>query len=281
MPGTEVYDRDYRLVVEYAGLGLEILPPFQIVFDVSKSLKPEPNKANFKIYGLNRQHRSTLEQMKRARVEFAAGYKGATSVIYLGELRVGMTVDEPPDFGIVVLETADSEAAFGTSRINTSFAKGVTTDNVLAAVATQIGVKPGNLPDAKRKIQAVFSGTGNRFPKGCVITGSASRELSAMCRSLNLEWSIQDGKLQILERGKLLEGAAILLNQRSGMICSPTIDSKGIVSVTSALQPDVFPGRQVMVEGVRLKGRYRIEETAHSGDFAGETWQVEIKGKKV
>ena len=79
MPGIEVYERDYRLVVEYAGLGLEIRPPQQIVFSVSKSLKPEPNKGNFKIWGLNRQHITTLEGMKRARVEFAAGYKGGTA----------------------------------------------------------------------------------------------------------------------------------------------------------------------------------------------------------
>lgn len=281
MPGIEVFDRDYRLVVEYAGLGLEIKPPFQVLFSVSKNLKPEPNKASFKIWGLNRQHVSTLESMKRAYVEFAAGYKGAMSTIYLGELRVGMTVDEPPDFGIVVLETADSEAAYGKSRVNKSFAKGVTTDAVLSAVATQIGVKPGNLADAKRKISAVFSGVGNRFPKGAVLSGSATREMTAICRSLNLEWSIQDGKLQILEKGRVLEGQAILLNARSGMIGQPTIDNKGIVSVVSALQPDVFPGRQIMIEGKRLKGRFRAEETEHSGDFRGDTWQVSIKGKRV
>lgn len=281
MPGIEVFERDYRLVVEYAGLGLEIVPPMQIVFSVSKTLKPTPNKANFKIWGLTREHIATLEGMKRARVEFAAGYKGATSVIYLGELRVGMTVDEPPDFGIVVLETADSEAAYGKSRINQSFAKGVTTDAVLSAVATQIGVAPGNLADAKRKISSVFSGTGNRFPKGAVLSGSATREMTAICRSLNLEWSIQNGKLQILEKGRVLEGAAILLGAKSGMIGQPTIDNKGIASVTSALQPDVFPGRQIMIEGRRLKGRFRAEETEHSGDYRGDTWQVAIKGKKV
>lgn len=281
MAGTDLYDRDYRLVVEYAGLGLEIRPTFQITGDVSKTLKPEPNKANFRVYGLNRQHIATLEQMKRARVEFAAGYKGAMSTIFLGELRVGLTVDEPPERGIVVLETADSEAAFGKSRVSQSFAKGVTTDAVLEAVALRLGVKPGNLADAKRKIQTLFSGVGNRFPKGAVLFGSASSEMTAICRSLNLEWSVQDGKLQILEKGKVLEGTAILLNQRSGMIGSPTIDSKGIVTVVSAMQPDVFPGRQIMVEGVRLKGRYRAEETHHSFDYKGDTWQVEIKGKRI
>lgn len=281
MPGIEIYERDYRLVVEYAGLGLEIRPPMQIVFSVSKTLKPEPNKGNFKIWGLNRTHIATLESMKRARVEFSGGYKGAMSTLFLGELRVGLTVDEPPDFGIVVLETADSEAAYGKSRVNQSFAKGVTTDAVLQAVATQIGVSPGNLADAKRKIASTFSGVGNRFPKGAVLTGSASREMTAICRSLNLEWSIQNGKLQILERGRVLEGTAILLNAKSGMIGQPTIDNKGILSVVSALQPDVFPGRQIMIEGMRLKGRFRAEETEHSGDYRGGTWQVGIKGKKV
>jgi hypothetical protein len=223
--------------------------------------------------------------MKRARVELAAGYKGAMSTIFLGELRVGLTVDEPPDFGIVMLETADSEAAYGKSRVNQSFAKGVTTDTVLSAVATQIGVSPGNLADAKRKIASTFSGVGNRFPKGAVLTGSASREMTAICRSLNLEWSIQDGKLQILEKGRVLEGTAILLSSArkggSGLIGQPTIDSKGIMSCVSALQPDVFPGRQIMIEGMRLKGRFRAEETEHSGDYRGGTWQVAIKGKKV
>ena len=281
MNGDPLFDRDYRLVVSYFGLAIEVRPPMQVTFNVTKTIKPEPNKAEIAIYNLSADHRAGVEQQAGAEVELYGGYKKSSSIIYKGQLRSGFSERSGPDW-ITKLSSGDGEAAIATGRVAKSFATGVTTDTVFKAIAVQIGVSPGNLNQATILIRSRFGGKGNRFPKGAVCYGNAARELTRLCEALNLEWSVQNGKLQILEKGKVLQGTAVHLSASTGLVDpAPTIDNKGIVSCTALMQGDLFPGRQVMIEGERLKARIRVEETVHAGDYRGQSWYVTMKGPKA
>jgi hypothetical protein len=45
------------------------------------------------------------------------------------------------------------------------------------------------------------------------------------------------------------------------------------------LQPDVFPGRLVVVDSETLRGQYRITKTVHKGDSHGAEWEIDLTGE--
>jgi hypothetical protein len=272
-----IFDRAFTVTIGTIKITQESL---RVAFQVTKSLKAEPNKATVNIYNLNEDHIGYLERAQSVPVQIEAGYRDHTSVIFLGDLRGVQTHKEDTDI-VTVIGGGDGEVATQTSRVNISISKGTPTSEVLKKVAKAIGVSPGNLDQAVSSIQTQFSNAGSAFTTGTVLTGNAAREMSAICRSLDLEWSIQGGKLQILERGKALAGQAIKLGGPSGhgMIGSPSVDGKGVLSFSMALLPDVYPGRLLVLDAERLKGQYRITDTEHSGDLYAD-WKIDGKAEK-
>lgn len=255
----------------------------RFTFAVKKTIKPEPNRADVSVYGLNEQHRSQFEQLEKVPVQIDAGYGPSgedASTIFVGFLRTALTISDGPD-KILQLASGDAELAARKSRVSISVAKGTPTDQAFRQLAEAVGVDVGNLPDAVRLIKSRF-GAGGLFPAGGVIYGNAARELTSISRSLGLEWSIQDGRLQFLDKAASLAGKAIVLGgpTGAGMIGSPAVDGKGILSASMLLQRDVSPGRILVVQAERLKGQYRIEETEHVGDTRGGEWQVNVKAKR-
>lgn len=257
---------------------LEIVA-LRVTFEVEKDLSGKPNKARFDVYGLNEPHRRQLESAAKVPVQCEAGYIDGTSVIFLGNLRAGASYRDAGSW-VTQLSAGDGAEEVKTARANVSISPGATTDEVLRQVAERLGVKLGNLKDTFALIKKDFRAGGNLFPNGTVITGSAAREMTAICRSLGLDWTIHNGELQIQERGKTLGSEAIFLSKKTGMIGSPELDAKGVLRIDCLMQPDVFPGRLLVVEADRVKGQFRIEKTTHRGDNFGGDWTIAIEAKK-
>lgn len=271
MADVKLFKRKVRVVVST----IEITD-LDMTFHVKKTLKPEPNTAEVTIFNLNPDHRSALEQLKVATVLIEAGYQDGTSTLFLGDLRTGVSTREGPDY-VTKLSSGDGEKKIKKARAKVTMKKGVATPaKVLEAVAKSLGVGAGNLKQALGQL----SGITNHFSEGVVITGSSFREMNAICKSLGLIWSVQNGKLQILSARKALEGAAILLNKDTGLIGSPTVDNDGVATATMLLAPDVFPGRKLVLDSQRLKGQYRIESCDYSGDTHGQDWYIKLEAKR-
>lgn len=270
---TDVLLWDRRATLTIDTIKIERL---RFVFTVDASTKPQPNKASISVFNLNPDHRSQIEELRKAPVRLDVGYAGGTQTIFLGDLRTCPSVRDGADI-VTTIESGDGEKAIQTSRVNKSHAKGTSQADVLRDVALSLGVLPGNLDAATKRLKSAGVGI---FPAGTVLTGSAAREMTNLCKSLNLEWSIQKGALQILERGKALEASAVKLHKYSGMIGAPTVDNRGILSVSSLMNPEIFPGRLLVLDGDRLKGQYRIEDCHYAGDTHGAQWQIDVKGKR-
>jgi hypothetical protein len=104
--------------------------------------------------------------------------------------------------------------------------------------------------------------------------------LTALTRSAGLEWSIQDGNLQLLDRGKALAGTSLLLNSDTGLLDSPTVDNEGVLTAKMLMIPGVRCGGLVTIDAKRIKGTYRIEKATWSGDTSSTDWYVEINAKR-
>lgn len=277
---TELFDRRASLTVGtmlVRAFGDDGTAGLRFTFEVKRTLDPKPNTASITIYNLNPDHRQELERYAEIPVQIEAGYKEGSEVLFLGNLRTAGTQRVPPDW-ITTIASGDGEVALRKARVQATFAKTKPTDSVLRELAKALGVKPGNLEKAIVKFKTSLN--TSPFSMGTVLSGSASREMTRVCRSLGLEWSVQSGELQILERGQATSPDAIWCSQEHGMLGSPTIDGKGVLTVRMLMTPGAFPGRILALDAARLKGNFRITETTHKGDTTGGSWEVEIKGKR-
>lgn len=261
--------------------------------DVSKNAKPEPAKASVKIWNLNPEHRQQLVSSPRLMpVQIDAGYEDAYSTIFVGELRFGDHRREGLVDVVTTIESTDKGATMGEARVSATLPKGSNAGDVLRTVAMALGVgagrstawggaaiAEGNLNEAIALIRS-----NGIFASGTCLTGQAWREMTNVCRSLGLTWSVQNGKLQILKVGQGLAGQAIRLTPSTGLIGSPSVDSKGILAADIMMMADVFPGRVIVVESEFVKGQYIVDETQHVGEYvpfgsALGDWQIKMKAK--
>lgn len=249
----------------------------RIAFKVTRTLKWEPNTAEFKIWNLSPDSRLFLETPKKLVAQLDAGYESGTSQIYLGEVRAAETATEGPDL-VTTISTGDGLKEIQKARINVSFGPKTPADVVLRAIAKTLGINDGNIDHAVSVLQS--KGVGAFFSAGGVMTGQTRSELTAFCRSAGLEWSIQNGKLQILDLNKALEGKAIEMSSSTGLVGSPSVDSKGIASAVCLMIPEMRPGVLVNFNAKHLKGGYRVIHCEYVGDTHGQEWQIHFHAKK-
>lgn len=259
-------------------------------FRIEKSLKPEPNTAWIKILNLNATHRKQLETLTAVPVRLEVGYLGTgLQQIYFGQLRSAWSMKEGSSY-VTEITSGDGEAA-ARARIQVPIGKGTTPDVALAAIVKAMQINQGNLAAAV----AILKTKGKvLFPFAGSFTGNAQQNLTDFCKSADLEWSIQDGSLQILDRAQPLQKTAIHLTPENGLIGSPTSsfeshkkgenskENKGtrFVNATTLMIPDLTPGRLVVFDTANVKGGYRVQRVIYKGEKSGVEWFCELECRK-
>lgn len=264
-----LYPRAWSITVgtlDVSGLAVE--------FSVHRTLKKEPNTAEIVIYNLNADSRARIEALDRVPVRVEAGYDAGASEILLGFLRKAWSVKSGPTWETHV-QSGDGENLIAKKTISKGYAKGTRVSDVVSDLVEALEVESSDALD-----QAIASATlGPDFPQGTVVEGHAADELDEILSAANLEWSIQNGKLQVLPRGEPLGGRAIRLTPDTGLEGSPSVDSKGVLTAVARLIPGLDPGRTVVVDCEAVKGQFRIETSDYRGHTHGGDWHVAISGK--
>ena len=91
---TPRFSRDYILRITAGGLNIEITPPIQIVFDITKSIRGGINKMNIQITNLVETKRLSLvkdteESEKIIPVALFVGYQDRVEMIFKGTVQTG------------------------------------------------------------------------------------------------------------------------------------------------------------------------------------------------
>lgn len=249
-------------------------------FKVTKNLKAEPNKVEVSVWNLARATRKLLETPKSLTVKIEAGYgsvsQGTLSLhtLYLGTLRSAQTERDGADIKTSIA-SGDNEGAFGFGRSMVTVPSKATPAAILNFAAQGLqaaGVGLGNLQ------QAPATGTFGGVSR--VLHGNAAKNFDDVCRMNALEWSIQDGNLQVLPIGSSLATTAVSLSSDTGLIGVPSVDTKGILKCKAEIQPGLMPGCLVVMAAEFIQGAYRIEEVTFSGETWGDAWEAEITGRK-
>ena len=250
-----------------------VLENLRLKFQIVRTNKKEPNKAQISVFNLSRESRARVEE-KGAVVILEAGHERQSGVIFVGDLIYTLH-----DYGTVEWETqieaADGIRAYQHSRVNKSY-KGPVSFKQVAKDTAKALLGGGGLQKATESI----TGTA---PNGYVAHGPASKELDRLMKAARLEWSIQDGKLQILKPGEGTQEQVIVLSSESGMIGTPEVGSPGkkgqpaILKVRSLLNSNFRPGRFVEIRSRDHRGQFLILKTTHTGDTHGNDWYTDLE----
>jgi hypothetical protein len=248
----------------------------RIQFSITKTLKKEPNTGEIRITNLSPSRRASL-QKKGVKVRLEVGYKdtGLTQ-IFSGDVRTIDHVRMGADWE-TVMQLGDGERAWQFARVNESFAPGTPKSEVVRRLADSLGVDAGNVA----KQIADITGT---FDQGFAASGSASRAFDQVIRAVDLEWSMQDGALQLLRPDQALDATVPDITPTSGLIGSPemgTPPTKGkpaLVKFDALLTP-VKPGSKVKLKSDRYDGYVKVVGVEFTGDTRGGAWYSKIAGE--
>lgn len=290
------------VIAEFADVKIEGTEGLRVTFAIERDKLPWPNNAELAVYNLNPVTRSMLTSSGKVTAKIQAGYAGDVSQLFFGVLDIVEHVKDGTNW-VTRMSASDAGEKIKQARVSTTFAKSTTYLAVIRALLKQLGLGEGNLssfashPDLLRKL-----------PFASALHGNAVEELTYFLRAANLEFSIQDQKIQFLKIG---EGApnltAPLISATSGMIGSPRLVKEKATDLTrkktrataqnsilTALGDDVdmittvegecllsakmVPGVTFRVESETVNGDYLACATKTTGDTHGNDWQTQFKG---
>lgn len=250
---SQLYIRTVILtVVPASGQGKKITD-LRITFKASKNDESKPNTMDIEVYNLSEQNRALLES-KNAQIVLEAGYDGKAGVIFKGNITRAYHEKEGGDI-ISKLEVADGGHRYRNARIEKGIPPGAKTSQVLDELIKSMGLVKG----------AVVGVPNSQYANGISLSGLSKDRLDDICRKEGLQWSIQDGAIQIIPETQATNDSAILVSSNSGLIGSPSRTKEGI-EFKMLLNTNLRPGRRVKIEGRFLKGDYKITQVEHSGD---------------
>lgn len=249
-------------------------------FSVERDKTPEPNNAEVAIWNLNKESRQSLEESAEgvtSRLE--VGYQDAVQQVFFGILRKVETIREGADW-ITHASAGDGEDRIITSRVHKSFARDTLIKDVLRELVKSLELGEGNLHTIPAP---AFLKNGGKLSAPYAVSGPADHELTEFTRSIGLEWSVQDGEVQLTEVGKPATGLIVgpLISPDTGLIGSPRLDTKGKVLGTALILPDLVPGAAFQLQSERITGQFLAEKTRHYGDTDAQEWYVDFKGAPI
>lgn len=284
----KLYGRRWRVQV-----GELVSTDIDLTFKVTRAHAARPGTAEITLYNLTPAHRAELLKSQRARhwllnapgepdtpgrpgtvVELAAGYAADAPMIFRGTLRRATLARPDATTWTVTITAGDGAYAIRSARVRRSYAADTDLATVFRALADAMEVGHGNLAEALQG--AALGRVGSIFPEGTVVHGQAADELTALCRSAGLEWSIQDGHLLVLERGAAIRRQAVVLAPDSGLVGSPERNGRRRAKAKALLIPDLVPGRIVDLQSDIVAGEFRILHAEYSGDTRAGDWYANL-----
>lgn len=277
---SRLFRRAIRVIVgsqEILGGGLG--DGLRVQFKVKKTTTKEPNDCEVSVFNLSEQHRAAL-QAKGTPVLVEAGYEDTTSLIFSG---ISRYIDHTHSGGdwVTKIQCGDGERAYRYAHVAESFRPGTRVADVFAKVASAMEI------DATEAISAVRSMVPEQFAQGYSAFGKASTEVDRLLVARGLEWSIQDGRLQVLRKGAAAGGTVVLLSPTTGLVGSPSHGTPEhssktgkkkapVLKAKALLQPAIRAGGTIQIESATIRGNYRVQVLTHSGDTHGGDWYSDV-----
>jgi len=250
----------------------------RVQFSVEKNLSKEPNTCEVNIFNFAEATRA-LSQRNPLHVRVEAGYDGDPKRLFAGDVRFARSIRNGPNW-ITELQLGDGSRAFRRARSNKSFGRGVKSRQVIKQLIVDMGLTaPVNLN--------LLDELDNTYSAGLAVEGPTQRELTRLLSPYGLQWSIQDGRFQVLRERDVRFDNPVLVSQDTGMIGSPEFGSpakKGkppILHIRMLLFPAMTPGQRITVNAKNASGTFKVTRVLHTGDTHAEDWQTAMEAVQV
>lgn len=295
---AELYIRKFGLVVSSGQNGLD-LSNLRCVFHVTQADVDSPNTLIATIFNPTRE---TADQIQKEfeHVVLQAGYEqGNFAVIFEGTIKQVMRGRLNATDTFVRIFAADGDEAYNFAVVNKTLAAGANLRQQVDAVAASFAehnVSTGNIPNEL--------GTGGTLPRGKVLFGMARERMTDLADSGKCSWSIQNGKLILIEETGYLPDEAVVISARTGMVGVPETTNNG-VEVRVLLNPLLKIGTRLQIDNASINqlqvrqqgfprytdlnfpantsadGMYRALVIEHEGDSRGEPWYSTVTALAV
>lgn len=241
----------------------------RVAFNVEKKLGGKPNVCTAQVFNLAERTRAEF-QARPLYVRLEAGYENDVRRLFTGDLKFGHSEKSGNDW-ITEMTLGDGARAYSEARVSRSFRSGTKRRAALAELADAMGLDvPSNA--------AEFAELDVEFASGVALSGSAARELTRIASAAGLDWSIQDGRLQLLREADVRADEAIEISEATGMIGSPEMGpptkkrKRPLLTVRTLLDPRITPGGRVLVKARSEGGLCKVIRVQHTGDTHGPDW---------
>ena len=177
-----------------------VIDSLNIKFSIKKSKdnKKSSNKGTISVYNLSDKTVAFLSGKKLVNVSFYVGYKdsGMDSLV-MGNVTSVSTQREGSD-KVTTLVLDENFVAINNTSISSTIPAGKTIEDVIETIRVEMSAKSqedGGPPIAK----GLYTGTrkDSKVLYGYSITGTARQKLNEIALAYKLEWSIDNGKLNI------------------------------------------------------------------------------------
>lgn len=253
----------------------------RIVFKVKKDGGSKPNTSEVEITGLNEASRAAV-QSKGAPLIIQAGFPTTIATLFSGTVRTADPTHTNADW-VTKIRSGDGEIPYAFATLSNSYRAGTPVRVVLTELVDSLGIDPGNS-------RRVFAALSEQFVHGHTAHGASSRQLDEILGGLGFEWSIQDGRFQVLKRGDASLEEVVELAADSGLIGSPEhgsgdgqkpVPKSSIVKLTATIQPRLKPGSRISVKSAGVNGVHRVLTVEHEGDTHGPKWETRVDAVPV
>lgn len=283
-PQSFLFGRQYSVVIgapnqtgaiQYGNVGKKPAP-LRVKFDIEKNMLNVSNKAKIEIYNMSQQSRQAIK--KGYLVQLKAGYKGLFQQLFVGNVLpngIGSTRHGPEI--LTALECGDGESSIVMARLDKSYSSGVTVLQILKDCAGAMNLEDDFNPDGVNS-GLVYLPNNPAYGKGFNAKGPVSDTLNKILRPLGLEWSVQDGNLNVIPKTAHNGNQAIIVSTATGMIGVPSSNDQ-CMKFSSLLNPNLRPGALVKLESdnIALNGFYKIRKSHFEGDTHENKWNVDCE----
>jgi len=240
-------------------------------FRVEKTSESGANKAKLQIYNLNSDSRTFIEG-EDVSVELSGGYPGAIEILATGEVvspGKAISTQKNPDW-ITTIEFSDGQKALRESTVNLSFAPGTPFQAIITQAIKSLGVSQG---------PSLFAVSATAID-GFSFSGTAKALLDKLTKRFGLDWSIQNGAVQVAPQGTPVPGIAILISSTTGLIGS-IVKREKTIEFKHLINGELAPGKLLTVDTPTVTGAYKIRKVIFDGDSYEGPWFAEVEAEPL
>lgn len=297
-----LFDRQVRVAIgEGGGPGFEIGAaaangiPLHVKFSFEKADVESPNTGKVTVWNLSKEHLAELEK-KDCAVSVRAGYAGSIMPAFEGTVTHASTIKEGAD-RMTEIELASGMVELRDAGFSMSYAKGTKTEAIYQEIASKMGLPLTASPTAMENPTLLTAGFS--------FIGGAKNLLNRITRIDGINWTIQDGVLQLLKPEEPISTNCFELNAASGLIGIPkrvnssagggsskggfeTADSGGETAqlgweVTYFMNLAIGVNSYVHISSEAVDGYFRVQKIAiegdnYEGDFLCRATVLEVTG---